>query len=128
MDPTALGALATTAVSLVLPFLGKAGEAFSEKAGEKMFEFLRSRFKKKPAAAEALGALEKTPKDPARQQAVQEHVQELLAEDSAALQQLQELLAEMRDQRGPAVVIHQKAGANSNQIGQAFGNVSFGKD
>ena len=30
MDPTALGALATTAVSLVLPYLGKAGAASPE--------------------------------------------------------------------------------------------------
>jgi hypothetical protein len=62
MDPVALGALATTAVSFILPYLGKTGEAFSEKAGEKLFEFLQA-LEKKPAASEALGALEKSPQE-----------------------------------------------------------------
>jgi hypothetical protein len=128
MDSVALGALATTAVSLILPYLGKAGEAFSEKAGEKLFELLKSRFEKKPAAAEALGELEKAPHDAARQQAVQAHVQDLLTEDSTALQQLQELLAEIRGRQAPAVAIQQNAGNNAKQFGQVIGNVSFGKD
>jgi histone deacetylase complex regulatory component SIN3 len=128
MDAIALGALATTAVSVVLPYLGKAGEAFSEKAGEKLFEFLKSRFEKKPAAAEALGELERAPQDSARQQAVQAHVQDLLTEEPTALKQLQELLAEIRSRQAPAVAIQQNAGDNAKQLGQVIGNVSFGKD
>lgn len=128
MDPIALGALATTAVNLVLPYLGKAGEAFSEKAGEKLFEYLKARFEKKPAAAQALEELEKTPQDTARQQAVHAYVQDLLAQDSAALQQLQALLAELRDRQAPAVAIQQNAGNSAKQFGQVIGNVSFGKD
>lgn len=126
MDPIALGALATTAVSLVLPYLGKAGGAFSEKAGEKLFEYLKARFEKKPAAGAALAGLEKAPQDAARQQAVQAHVQDLLTEDSTALQQLQELLAEIRGWQAP-VAIQQNAGDNAKQFGQVIGNVSFGK-
>jgi hypothetical protein len=128
MDAIALGALASTAVGLILPYMGKAGEAFSEKAGEKLFEFLKARFEKKPASAEALAELGKTPQDAARQQAVQAHVQDLLTEDSTALQQLQELMAEIRARQAPAVAIQQNAGKNAKQVGQVIGNVSFGKD
>ncbi|MDX1999758.1 MAG: hypothetical protein SF066_18710 [Thermoanaerobaculia bacterium] len=128
MDPVALGAIASTAVSLVLLYLGKAGEALSEKAGEKVFEYLRARFEKRPAAIEALGELEKAPRDAARRQAVQAHVQDLLTEDSAALAEVQRLLAETGARQAPAVAIQQNAGNKAVQLGQVFGNVSFGKD
>lgn len=128
MDPIALGALATTAVSVILPYLGKAGEAFSEKAGERLFEFLKARFEKKPAAGTALAELEKAPQDTAHQQAVQSHVQDLLTQDPEALAELQSLLAEIRSRQAPAVAIQQNAGNNAKQFGQIIGNVSFGKD
>ena len=102
MDAIALGALATTAVRVVLPYLGKAGEAFSEKAGERLFEFLKTRFEKKPAAGTALEALEKVPQDAALQQAVHAHLQDLLTEDPAALLELQKLLEEIRGRKNSA--------------------------
>lgn len=128
MDPNAYGVLATTALSMVLPYLGKAGEAFSEKAGERLFEFLKARFEKRPAAGVALEELGKAPQDDSRQQAMHAHIRDLLAQDPAALKELQSLLAEIRGWQAPAVAIQQNAGDNSKQLGQVFGNVSFGKD
>lgn len=129
MESVALGALATTIVSSVLlPYLSKAGEAFSEKVGERLFELLKARFEKKPAAVAALQALEKEPQGTHQQQVVQQHVQDLLTRDPATLLELQSLLAEAQAQRVPGVAIQQNAGDNAKQFGQVIGNVSFGKD
>lgn len=129
MDPVSLGALATTTVSLLLPYLGKVGESISKKAGEELFDFLKARFEKKPAAEAALVELEKEPYDSAHQQAVVTHVGELLKENPTHLQDLQGLLDEIqRRQQASTTTIQQTAGDNGKQFGQVFGNVSFGKD
>ncbi|HXU31012.1 MAG TPA: hypothetical protein VN851_10590 [Thermoanaerobaculia bacterium] len=128
MDFVGLGALAATAVSLILPFLGKAGEAVSGKAGERLFEFLRTRLKKEPAAEDPLRNLEKNPSDPALQQAVADHVRDLVAEDPATLSELERLVEEARSELPQGPTILQTAGDHSNQFGQVFGNVSIGKD
>ncbi len=128
MDPISLGALTTMAVSLLLPYLGKAGEAAFTKAGEELFGLLKARFTKEPAAEAALEELAQAPQDAIRQRAVATHVGELLRRDPAALSELQELLRRTQLRQAPATAIQQNAGDDSKQFGQVFGNVSFTKD
>lgn len=70
MDAAAIGALASAVVSILAPYLAKAGEEFAKEVGksasEKMgavYEMVKTRFKRRPAAAEALADFEASPED-----------------------------------------------------------------
>ena len=63
MDAAIISALATTAVSFLSPYLAKSGEVAAKKIGEDLYQALKKRFSKKPAAQEALADIEKEPND-----------------------------------------------------------------
>ena len=128
MDPQTISVIAAAAVSILSPYLAKAGEVVAKKVGEDIYQVLKTRFGKKPAAKEALADLEKNPKDIDSQAAVRVQLKKVLAEDEAFAAKLQHLLQEAGKTEAGATIIKQIAGDNAKQFGQVFGNITFGKD
>lgn len=73
------------------PHLPQAGEATAKKIGEDIYQALKTRFGKKPAAQETLNDLEKAPNEQDLQAALRVQLKKLLAEDEAFATQLQHL-------------------------------------
>ena len=128
MDLATISVIATAAISFLSAFLQKTSEASATKIGEDLYQILKTRFGKKPAAQEALTDLEKTPGDTEIQTAFRVQLKKLLAEDESFAIELQELLKEAEKNEAGATIIKQAAGDNAKQFGQVFGNISFGKD
>jgi hypothetical protein len=132
MDPVTLGMLSSTAVTLIVNFLTKAGEEAGKKAGGEIIDMLKSRFAQKPenepAAQEALADLEQSPdnKDLHGQMRIQ--LEKLLKEDDELKDQLEKLLDKAKPANSNTTVINQTAGDNAKQFGQVFGDVKFGDD
>ena len=132
MDPATLGMISSTAVTLIVNFLTKAGEEVGKKAGGEVVDMLKSRFAKKPetrpAAQEALADLEQNPdnKDLHGQMRIQ--LEKLLKEDDELKNHLEKLLEKAKPANANTTIINQTAGDNSKQIGQVTGDVTFGDD
>lgn len=128
LDPATISVLVSAAVGFLTPYLTKAGEAVAKKTGEDVYQALKARFIKKPAAQEALNDLEKTPQDPDLQAALRVQLRKLLEEDETFSAHLQEVLKKAQGTEEGATIIKQMAGDNAKQFGQVFGNITFGKD
>ena len=132
MDPATLGMISSTAVTLIVNFLTKAGEDFGKEAGGEVVDMLKSRFAKKPetrpAAQEALADLEQNPdnKDLHGQMRIQ--LEKLLKEDDELKNQLVKLLEKAKPANANTTIINQTAGDNAKQFGQVTGDVIFGDD
>ena len=97
IDPASLAALASVAVTTLLPLLEKAAAKGFEKLGEATAGTLFEKLKKRMTGASAQEALDKLAKEPARasaQHAVQSKVLEALEDDSAFADELKRWLAE----------------------------------
>ena len=97
IDPASLAALASVAVTALLPLLEKAATKGFEKLGEATAGTLFEKLKKRLTGASAQEALDKLAKEPARasaQQAVQSKVLEALEDDPAFADELHRWLAE----------------------------------
>jgi hypothetical protein len=127
MDPQVIGVVATTAVGFLVSYLAKAGEVVVKQAGEDIYQAIKARFSKKPAAQEALVDLAKAPDDADLQASLRVQLKKLLAEDAAFAGQLQDLLQEAGGTEAGATIIRQVAGDHATQFGQVFGNVTFGQ-
>jgi type II secretory pathway pseudopilin PulG len=127
MDPQVIGIVATTAVGFLASYLTKASEATVKLAGEDIYQAIKARLTKKPAAQEALGDLAKAPDDADLQASLRVQLKKLLAEDADFAGQLQRLLQEAGGTEAGATIIRQTAGDHATQFGQVFGNVTFGQ-
>jgi hypothetical protein len=128
MDPQTISTIATTVVGILSAYLAKAGEAAAKKFGEDIYQVLKARLGKKPAAQEALADLEKAHDDTDLQAALRVQLKKLLAEDEAFAVQLQHMLQEVGGTEAGATIIKQIAGDNAKLFGLVFGNITFGQD
>lgn len=128
MDSQTITVIATTAVGFLTPYLAKVGEAAAKKVGEDIYQALKNRFSKKPAAQEALTDLEKSPDDADLQAVLRVQLQKVLKDDEGLAQQLQNILQKAGKTKTGATTIQQIAGDNAQQFGQVFGDITFGKD
>ena len=120
--------LAASAVSLLAPYLAKAGESASTKAGEGIYQYLKARFEKKPSANEALDDLEKKPTNVDRQAAVRVQLEKLLEADQAFAVELQQMLQSLSPSPNNSTIITQTANDHAVQIGQMLhGGVTTNK-
>ena len=97
IDPASLAALASVAVTALLPLLEKAAAKGFEKLGEATAGTLFEKLKKRLTGASTQEALDKLAKEPARassQLAVQSSVLEALEDDPAFADELKRWLAE----------------------------------
>jgi hypothetical protein len=109
MDSPAIGALAASAVSILAPYLAKAGEEFATEAGKAtagkisgLYQAIKTRFQGRPAAAEALADIEAAPNDLDAQAALRQQLKKQLADDPAFAGRLRQLLDQI-GQDAPAV-------------------------
>lgn len=128
MDSATIGAIAATAISILTPYLTNAADAAARQLGDEVYKKLKARLSKKPAAQEALTDVEKSPQDADLQTALRAQIKKLLEEDHAFATELQEMFKKSGKAETGATIIKQKAGKNAKQIGQVYGNVTFGKD
>jgi len=92
MDPTAIGAIAAGAVSILSPYLTKAADMVVPKVAEDLYALLHSKLAKKPAAAEALQDLEKSPEDADAQAALRVQLKKSMVEDEELAGQVNQLV------------------------------------
>jgi len=112
MDPEAIATIASSAVSLLAPYLREAAKELAKKAGEELgkasttaawnkvkelYNTIRTGFVGREAAIEALDDLEKTPNDPDTQAAVRVQLRKLMQIDDAFAKQLAILLKDAAD-------------------------------
>lgn len=127
MDPKTI---ATVVVGFLAPYLTKSGEEIAKKIGEGIYEKLRSRFAKKPAARAALTDLEKAPTDENAQAAVRLQLNKILTEDEEFANELSSLIEKTGETEAGRIVITQIGGDNATMIGSIkvkSGDVTIGK-
>src|SRR5260221_7720041 len=90
MDPVTIGALASSIVGVLAPYLAKAGEEFAKEAGKTtagkisgLYQAIKTRFEGRPAAIEALADIEAAPNDQDARAALRQQLKKQLADDPA---------------------------------------------
>ena len=142
MDPTTL---ATTAVTVLSPYLVKAGEKAAEKVGEKLpggigtlWNTVMARLKGKPAAEDAVQDLVVKPDDPLHQSAFANQLRKVLETEPAFAAEVERLLSSTQPQGGDTIIVTGSgaaatrggvsAGAGGAVIqGDVHGNVTLGR-
>ncbi len=147
MDPQTI---ATMAVSLIAPYLAKAGESIAKKAEEagavlaekaaeatwgkirSIYETVVDKLKGDAYAVETVKRLEAEPESKSRQAALTGVIEEKVKEDSTFASSLQKLLEEAREQGAEKIVQqimisgHARTG-DITTIGKIEGNVDLSK-
>ncbi len=113
---------ATVAVSLVSPFLVKAGEKFAEKVGEKLadktgqiYNLLKESFASDEYAGLTLLRLEQAPENEGRKTALETLIKEKMEEDNEFAEQLGKFINEAKEADTNNVIA---SGARSVAIGE----------
>jgi hypothetical protein len=129
MDPVLIGSLASGVVSVLVPYLAKAGEEFSKEMGKTLghkigdiYTAVVKRFQSKPAAAEALADLKATPDDKDAQAAVRLQLKKQMQADLAFADELRQLLGQVEQDEQGASFLTQVYGGQVGKvinIGQA---------
>jgi hypothetical protein len=132
MDPIA--SLAATAVAVLAPYLAEAGKEFAKEAGKKaaskigaLHQTLKTRFKNKPAAKEALADLKANPDNPDAQAALRRQLTKQLNSDPTLKDTLRKLLDDIDQDEKSMSFLVQVYGGTVKAINQTAGNVyNFG--
>jgi hypothetical protein len=119
MDVGAVLPLATIAVTTISQWLRQASEGAAKKSGEALVEWLRKRVAGDETRERTVATLIASPESEQALHSVRRLIEDLVSGDPSALQELQALAA-------GTVSVTQTAGANSIQIGQVRGDVTFG--
>ncbi len=128
MDAQSINVIAAAAVGILSPYLAKTGEVAAKELGEDLYNLLKARLGKKPAAQETLSDLEAAPEDPDLQATLRVQLKKLLAEDEEFADQLRGFLEKAGQTETGSIVIKQVAGDNAKQFGQVFGDITIGQD
>ena len=124
MDPLTL---ATTAVTVLSPYLVKAGEKAVEEVGKKlpdqvghMWRAITAKFTGKPAAEEAVKDLVATPDDTDNQAAFRKELRKVLETDTAFAAEFEHLLGSAQPKAGDTI-LNTGSGAVATGGGTAAG-------
>lgn len=126
--------LVSTILAILLPYFGEAGKAFAGKAGEAawgkceaIYQAIKSKFKGKPAAEEALVDLESDPSDGDNRAAFRKELRKALEADGEFFENLQKLVSEAQQVIGIEV---SGSGAVATTYGTAAGEngIAIGGD
>ncbi len=133
MDPITL--IATSAVTLLSPYLAKAGEKFAEGAGsaawdktKELYEAIHAHFEGRPDGTQALADLQNAPDDPDNQADVRKRLKNAMAEDDDFKQKLDALVKEADHAAGSNYLdAHITGGVGTfNQVGTNPGVINIG--
>ena len=137
MDVTAIASLAGSVVAVLAPYLAKAGEEIAKEAGKAtankvglLYQTLKDRFKTRSSAKEALADLEAQPNDPDVQAALRIQLKKQMTKDQTLVDQLQQLLSEIKQDQETYSFLTQVYGGNVDSIlniGELKGNLTIDK-
>lgn len=130
MDPQTI---ATTAVTVLAPYLAKAGEKAVEEVGKKLpdtigklWRSMQTRWRGKPAAEEAAKDLLAAPEDSDNQAAFRKELRKLLDTDSAFAVELVALLhSAQRENSGPIVNSGSGVVATGSSVAAGVGGIAI---
>ncbi len=128
--------LATGAVSLLVPYLAKAGKTIAEKVGkdawdmvnskiEKLYETIKNKITGNDYASQTLKRLEEKPEDEDRQIAMKSVLKDVLAEDQQFQKTLSQLLDEVKQVGGDNIIQVYGSGAAATSGGVAAGEGGY---
>jgi hypothetical protein len=133
MDPTTLNLITANAVALLSEYLSKAAETVLPKAADHLYNAIKTRLEKKPAAKEAVEDLEKSPKDPDAQAVVRVQLKKTLTEDDDFAQEIKKLVEQVKEIGGESAVRANDRGVAAGRdisgtvlTGDIEGSVSIG--
>lgn len=142
MEAVAISTIASTAVSLLAPYIKKLGEELAKKAGEEigsqagktawekakvLFETIKTRFTQKPETAKVFSALEKSPDDVDTQAVIRFHLKEIMQSDETFAKELANILKAASD-AGADTIFHTTIIGNVQrlvQMGNVYGDVKI---
>ena len=131
-----IGNLATTAVSLLVPYLAEAGKSVANKVGEDawnllnrkietLYELIKNKFHIDDYASKTLKRLEEKPEDEDRQKAMEIVLKEVLKEDKLFEKMLSKLVIEMKQEGSDNVIQADISGAAATHGGVALQDSIF---
>jgi len=128
MDISVVTTIASATISLLVPYLKKAGEKVGEKVGEaawdktrKLYDTVKAKFATKPDGAKVINALEKSPDDRDIQAAVRFHLKDMMIADESLARELAIILKEASE-AGADTVFNTTISGNVQELIQT-GNV-----
>jgi hypothetical protein len=138
MDPTAISAIAGTAVSLLVPYVKKLAEGIATETGKKageaawdkakeLYLTLKERLCSKPETSKIFDVLERSPDDSDTQAALRFHLKDMISNDETLGKRLAVLLKEA-DDAGVDTVFQTTIHGNVEKLGQfgvVYGNVNL---
>jgi hypothetical protein len=120
MEPAALAA---SVVAVLAPYLAKAGEEFAKEAGKAaadkigaLYQAIKARFQRHPAATESLSDLEKAPDDEDARAVLRVQLKKQLAADPAFATELQQLVQAIGQDQPATTFLTQVYGGEVGQI------------
>jgi hypothetical protein len=132
MDPATLAAAALTVLA---PYLAKAGETMAGKIGEalpenasKLWAAITGKFKGKPAAEEAVKDLAQAPADGDNQAAFRKELRKALLDDPEFQSALATLLAQAQQESIRDSAVAKNGGIAINVKGDVQGGIAIGND
>jgi hypothetical protein len=128
--------LAAGAVSLLVPYLAKAGKTIAEKVGkdmwdkvndkvETLYENIKNKFTGNDYATQTLKRLKEKPEDKGRQSAMESVLEEVLADDQQFQKMLGQLLAEAKKSGGDSIIQVYGGGAAATHGAVAAGEGGY---
>ena len=143
MDAVTIGTIASTAISLLVPFLKsivngtaeRTGEEIGAKAGnlawekaKQLHEVLKEKFSSKPETKKNLAVLEKTPDDKEIQSALCFQLKDIFSNDENFAKEIALILKEASDSGADAIFQTTITGNVKNliQVGDMFGDINLG--
>lgn len=114
--------LTASAVSVLIPYLMKGGEALSEEAGKSLWSWLTEKFTARNKQRD-LDAFKKTPTDQRLQGKVEAGLEDILRENPDLINDMEKMLKEF--QNNQSSIIQNSKNINAGTI-NAGGNVTIG--
>jgi hypothetical protein len=143
MDITSLSFLASTAISILSPYLKilsdglikKAGEEIGKATGEsawnktkQLYEKIKSKFAEKSASRESIEDLEKSPDDPDSQAAARLQLKKILVEDQKFSEELTKIIKEILESEKDETFETKIIGSVENILQISNSSLSNGRD
>lgn len=124
--------LAASVVTVLAPYLAKAGEEFAKEVGKTaggkigaLYQAIKSRFQHHPAASEALIDLEQAPGDEDAQAALRQQLKKILATDDDFARQMNEWLQAYQANANTSITA---SGDHSTAAGRDVRTTTAGRD
>jgi hypothetical protein len=135
MDPKVISALASSIVTVLVPYLAKAGAELAKEIGKMsiekigtLYQAIKAHFQSHPAADEALTDMEATPDDEDTQAALRLQLKKQMEADPVFADMLHQLVEEIGQDEQAAAFLSQvydsKVGILSQVYGSEVGKIS----